>query len=350
MALTEKLNLLNLPEEEKKKAYKFYADLALVSDEQLNDNVTYLKAQGVEIAKARDIKVLCNSKEELAKKFSILHEIGETDIFVQNPKLLNHNVIDIYKRINYCKQENIEYKDENGYKNFLFSEDKFKELYNKKDEVKEEKIEVPDITLEKVEEPKVEVEPPVVEETVEEAVAQDTTEEVKEETPQVEEVTEEVKEEENAPEEKVEEPPVEEVKEESPVTEEKEEPKEEVQEEKVEITPDDKDVYEQLNGDATIPNIDFSSIFEEPEEKTIDIQPVKEDINLDDFITINEDIKDLEAKTTSFADIKNEVNRSELKDELEKELAKLEELKSKTEEEISFQDIEPESYGMGRAA
>lgn len=124
MALIEKLNLINLPEEEKEKALeKFLVSLSLVSEEDLRNVLSYLLTQGITITKAREIKVLSNSKDEISKKISILGEIHETDIYHQDPLLLNKNVIDIYKKIKYCIQIGKAYKKADGtYEPFLFSE------------------------------------------------------------------------------------------------------------------------------------------------------------------------------------------------------------------------------------
>ena len=124
MTLGDKLDLLSLsPEERKKAEEKFLATLALVSYGDLKEVVRYLESKNVFITRAREIKVLGNTKEEIAKKFSILEEIHETDIYVQDPNRISHNVIDIYKKIKYCNQAGIKYRNEDGtYKNFLFNE------------------------------------------------------------------------------------------------------------------------------------------------------------------------------------------------------------------------------------
>lgn len=124
MTLLEKLSLLNLSEEEKSKATeKFIIPLSLVSDDELRDLLSYLVTEGVTITKAREIKALCNSKDEISKKFSIMGEIHETELYKQDPLMLNKNVIDIYKKIKYCMQIGKPYRKEDGsYEPFLFSE------------------------------------------------------------------------------------------------------------------------------------------------------------------------------------------------------------------------------------
>ncbi len=122
--INEKLALLSLSEEERKKAEdKFLATLALVSLEELQGIVNLLQANGIYITKAREIKVLGNSKEEITKKFNILKELGELAIYKQDPTKINCNVIDVYKKVQCCKQIGKSYKKEDGtYENFLFDE------------------------------------------------------------------------------------------------------------------------------------------------------------------------------------------------------------------------------------
>ena len=253
MALEGKLDLLNLSEKERKKAEgKFLATLALSNTEEIKDIIAYLKAQGVELTKAREIKVLGNSKDEIAKKFNILNEINETEIYIQDPTAINKNVIDIYKRLNYCKQSGVPYKDEDGiYKACLFSEEEFKKEFSK-DEIRDVEV--------TVSEPQIQVQVP----------------------------------------------------------------------------------------EESSPVIDFTEDFtydsvEEP-EKIYET----ENIDLSAFMDINSDINDLEQHTTSFANLKEELNDESIKDELESQLAQLESLRTQSFDEINFNDIQPESFGMGR--
>ena len=63
-------------------------------------------------------------------------------------------------------------------------------------------------------------------------------------------------------------------------------------------------------------------------------------IDIQEFMA--QDTSELDAKTTNFAAIR---------EELEEQLAALDALKAaNVDETISFNDLEPESYGMGRAA
>ena len=128
MTLTEKLNLLNLSAEEATKAKeKFLISLSLVSEDEINALINFLNTQGVKITKARELKVLCNPLEDITKKFDILSEVNETNLYKSDPILLNKNVIDIYRRIKYCIQNNIAYKKADGsYENFLLCEKDWK--------------------------------------------------------------------------------------------------------------------------------------------------------------------------------------------------------------------------------
>ena len=136
MITVEKLDLLMLGKEERRKAEdKFLASLALVSEEELREVTEYLNSEGVQITKAKDIKVVVNSKDEIAKKFSILNEIHETDVYRQDPSRINRNVIDVYKRIQYCKQIGKSYKKEDGtYEAFLFNEMLWQQMMVKENE------------------------------------------------------------------------------------------------------------------------------------------------------------------------------------------------------------------------
>lgn len=133
MALQEKLSLLNLnADQEQIVKEKFLATLSLVSEEDIKDIIAYLNEHGIMISKAREVKILANPREELTKKFSILGELHETKIYTQEPTMLNKNVIDLYRRLQYCRQNGIEYKDEEGkYKSFLFSESSWQQEISK---------------------------------------------------------------------------------------------------------------------------------------------------------------------------------------------------------------------------
>ncbi len=245
MALKAKLDLLSLSDEEKSKACgKFLATLALVTEEELTDNLAYLSSQGVQIRNAREIKVLADTKAVMAKKFSILGEIHEEGIYREDPTLITRNAIDIYKKIQYCKQNGISYKREDGtYEPFLFSEAAWQKAFNRESTV------VSEVAKQVVEGPIVTIEPVVA---------------------------------------------------------------------------------------ATISGVEpvIPEAIELEDEDHIDIK---------EYMKASDDIAELEARTTNFAAIRQE---------LEGQLAELDALKNMTfdDGEISFNDLEPETYGMRRAA
>ena len=136
--INEKLALLkDLPKEELKKVQeKFLATLALVTVEELQEILTLLAENGIYITKAREIKVLANTKEEILKKFNILKELGEIAVYKQDPTKINFNVIDVYKKVQYCKQIGKSYKKEDGaYETFLFDEALWQQVTSKVEDV-----------------------------------------------------------------------------------------------------------------------------------------------------------------------------------------------------------------------
>ena len=134
--IDEKLAMLNLPQEELKKVDKFLATLALVTIEELKDILAFLTENGVYLSKVREIKILANTKEELIKKFNIIKELGEISIYKQDPTRINYNVIDVYKKVQYCKQIGKAYKKEDGiYESFLFDESLWQQVANKNEEI-----------------------------------------------------------------------------------------------------------------------------------------------------------------------------------------------------------------------
>lgn len=242
MALNEKLDLLNFSDEEKAKAKeKFLATLALVSEEEIIEVRDYLKNPGVVITKARELKVLANPKKEIVQKLSILSEIHEENIYKQDPTKLNMNAIDIYKRIQWCKQNGVTYmKDDGTYESFLFSESAWQKKFNK------ELVNITELETIKPTEDIVTVEPVI-----------------------------------------------------DPI---------------INIA----DSIEPVSSNLT------------------------DHIDIREYMKANDDIVELEAKTTNFAEIRKE---------LEGQLAELDGLKNMSfGDEISFNDLEPETYGMGRAA
>lgn len=167
--MKEKIELItkDFEEKEKKKLEKFMPSLALCSEDELKSIVSFLNKKKVTITKASQIKVIANTLEELQNKFSVVEQAGASRIFAEDPNRLNSNVIDIYKRLTYCKQNNIEFQNEDGtYKEFLFSATLWKnELELNSSKKEESKVE----ELKTEEEPKEEIiDSPSVEEVKEE--------------------------------------------------------------------------------------------------------------------------------------------------------------------------------------
>ena len=156
--MKEKIELItkNFDEKEKKKLVKFMPSLALSTLEELNDLLKLLEQNGILITKASQIKVTLNTIEEIQNKFSVMDQIGEKDFFQEDPTRINLNAIDVYKRLTYCKQNNIPYKNEDGsYKNFLCSSTLWKnelELHNVTNKVETINVE-PNVKKEEVLEP-----------------------------------------------------------------------------------------------------------------------------------------------------------------------------------------------------
>lgn len=156
--MKEKIELItkNFDEKEKKKLVKFMPSLALSTLEELNDLLKLLEQNGILITKASQIKVTLNTIEEIQNKFSVMDQIGEKDFFQEDPTRINLNAIDVYKRLTYCKQNNIPYKNEDGsYKKFLCSSTLWKnelELHNVTNKVETINVE-PNVKKEEVLEP-----------------------------------------------------------------------------------------------------------------------------------------------------------------------------------------------------
>ena len=141
MTLIEKLSLFkDLSDEEKVKiTNKFLADLSLMDEDKISNILNYLDSQRVHITKAKDIKVSLIPVEELIKKFDILSELHEVDLYRQIPETLCHNVIDIYRRIKYCQQYKISYKTMDGlYEKFIYDEGEWQKV--PKNELKNQSI------------------------------------------------------------------------------------------------------------------------------------------------------------------------------------------------------------------
>ena len=245
MTLREKLDLLNLSEEERKKAEtKFLASLEFVSGEEIKDVLDFLNSKGITINKAREIKVITNPVDKLAKNIDFVENVNELGAYKEDPNRMSGNGLDIFKKVKYCTSNGIPYKNEDGtYKQLLFNESLFQQEVSPNPEVgnipKLEDLAVPN------NEEIVTFEPPV-------------------------------------------------------------------------ITPTE-NLNENLNEQLKADN----------------------EISFDNYMNATNDMQDIEAKTTDF---------TKIREDLAKQLAELDNYKNMGYEEISFGDIEPESYGMGRAA
>lgn len=134
--MEEKIALLNLSEAESAKLPKFMASLAFVTADEIKETQMFLATMDIIITTAHQASVLTNPLEELKRKISILEEVHVSDMYKQNPLMLNKNAIEIYKKVNYCIQNNVSYKKDDGtYESFLFTESEFQKKFNKESEV-----------------------------------------------------------------------------------------------------------------------------------------------------------------------------------------------------------------------
>ena len=81
MTLKDKLDLLNLSEEERSKAEsKYLATFALISSGDLKAVVQFLESQNVAITRAREIKILAIPKEEMVKTFLAIYLLTQSQL------------------------------------------------------------------------------------------------------------------------------------------------------------------------------------------------------------------------------------------------------------------------------
>ncbi len=238
MTLREKLDLFELPEEEVKKAEsgKFLAALEYVTAEEIKTVLAFLRSKGLSIEKAKELKVATNDLSKLKTNVNFVEDVHEMALFNEDANRLSGNGLDIFKRINYCKKNNIEYKNADGqYEKFLFDESLFQKVVTRGN-----------------------VSPSV---------------------------------------------------------------------ESMNFVPEDDLITLEPVG---IDNYD--------DDKTVEVSPMV----VDEFRSASQDLENIEAKTTDFATVRRE---------LENQLAELDSYRNSNNDfadEISFNDIEPESYGMGR--
>lgn len=104
----------------------------IVSPEELESKLDYLRSNGIKINKVDEVRGLVLSFKEIADKVGMLKDLGEIELYLNNPKYLTYNAFDICRRIKYCKNNNIIYKNDGNYSDFLFDESKFEEKINNK--------------------------------------------------------------------------------------------------------------------------------------------------------------------------------------------------------------------------
>ncbi|MBE6156154.1 MAG: hypothetical protein E7161_00195 [Firmicutes bacterium] len=130
--MEKKIALLNINDAELAKLPKFMASLTFVTADEMSAILDFLKSKGVVITLAHELTIFANALEDIKRKFSILEEVHAIDIYIQNPIMINKNAIEIYKKINYCIQNSVPYKKEDGtYEPFLFSESEWQKKFNK---------------------------------------------------------------------------------------------------------------------------------------------------------------------------------------------------------------------------
>ena len=149
--LKEKIDLLDLSEDERRKLEeKFVASLAYVSTDEMRETLDVLAKKGARITKAREVKVLTNPASKIEKNYDFVEEAHELGIYSEDLNRLNGNGVDIFKRIRYCNQFDIPYKNDDGtYKNFIFNESLFQREVNGTPPTMETPID--DISLDDVE-------------------------------------------------------------------------------------------------------------------------------------------------------------------------------------------------------
>lgn len=127
MTLKEKLDLFNLSEKERRIAEeKFLASLNYATSEEIIANLGFLRSKGIEVTRAREIKVVTNSIDKLEKNVDFVGNVHELPAYKEDPNRINGNGLDIFKRVKYCSSNNITYKNADGtYKKFLFDETLF---------------------------------------------------------------------------------------------------------------------------------------------------------------------------------------------------------------------------------
>lgn len=140
MTLEEKLGKIGLSEIERERAIRLFAPALSMLDDSFIEVLSYLKEIGIEIKYARDIKLLTVPMNEIQKKYNLLKDISEIELLQKEPKTIAMNVISIIKRIQYCIQNNIEYKVDGKYADFILNEGLFNEMVAQKKNIEPEPL------------------------------------------------------------------------------------------------------------------------------------------------------------------------------------------------------------------
>lgn len=145
MTLIEKLNAFeDLDEKQKNIAISKYLNTINLCGDDIKEIIAYLKSKGVNITKAKEIKIGTIALEEIKTKVDNLESIEARDLIVEHPLVLtaNDKCLAIRRRIMTCRQENIPYKDENGYLPLIWSDKAWNSVANNLNAYKEEKVEI----------------------------------------------------------------------------------------------------------------------------------------------------------------------------------------------------------------
>jgi len=140
MTLEEKLGKIGLSEIERERAIRLFAPALSMLDDSFVEVLSFLKEIGIEIKYARDIKLLTVPMNEIQKKYNLLKDISEIELLQKEPKTIAMNVISIIKRIQYCIQNNIEYKVDGKYADFILNEGLFNEMVAQKKNIAPEPL------------------------------------------------------------------------------------------------------------------------------------------------------------------------------------------------------------------
>lgn len=131
MDIIEKLNILNLSEKERKKMEtKGLIPLSLCTKQEIADIVGYLRIYDIKLNFASRF-VICLPKEEVVSKIKIMNDLGEIDLYKEDPNRLCRDANDLKMKIEYAKENGVAYKENGKYKKFLFNEELWEKEFSK---------------------------------------------------------------------------------------------------------------------------------------------------------------------------------------------------------------------------